>query len=400
MANSAFNKSFYTIFVKIISYRHIIMAGIYIHVPFCKSRCIYCDFFSTTSLDFRDKYVNTVCQELKLRKGYVKGECIGSIYLGGGTPSQLEPVHIVKLLQAIKDNFVVSDDAEITLEGNPDDMTLEFLRAIHDIGINRLSMGVQSFDDSRLKFLRRRHSGEEAVNAVRRAQECGFKNISIDLIFGFPDENMDAWDADIERAINLGIQHISAYALTYEEGTALHKMLIENKVKEIDEELFESMYYRLTDRLSEAGFRHYEISNFCLPGFHSRHNSSYWNGYVYLGVGTAAHSYDGNSRQWNPSDIKIYTECIDKGQECAIKERLDRKQQYDEYIMTRLRTDTGIAIDELRKSFGEYYYTHFMKCSATLIKSGLLKISCNGKNISLTRQGLFISDSIIVELMA
>lgn len=376
------------------------MAGIYIHVPFCKSRCIYCDFFSTTSLELREEYADAVCMELEKRKEYVKDEVIESIYWGGGTPSQLDATHIKKIMKVIDRNFIVAENAEITLEGNPDDMNRGFLTAIHDAGVNRLSMGVQSFNDDRLKFLRRRHSGADAENAVKRAQDCGFSNISIDLIFGFPDEDLSAWKEDIERATRIGVQHISAYALTYEEGTVLHRMLTSGKVKEIDEGLFEQMYYCLADKLKEAGFRHYEISNFCLPGFYSRHNSSYWSGAVYLGVGAAAHSYDKVSRQWNHSNIRTYIDGICKGEDVATKETLNRNQQYDEFIMTRLRTDTGIDTDELKKTFGSKYHQHCMKSAEQFIKSGLLKLSDNGKALSLTRKGLFVSDSIMVEMMA
>ena len=284
------------------------VAGIYIHVPFCKGRCIYCDFYSTTEgVEWKSRYVSALIQEIRQRKDELSLARVHSIYIGGGTPSQLPPEMLAAILQEVFALYSVDSDAEVTIEANPDDVTAEWLSVMRDTPANRLSMGVQTFDDALLTLLRRRHTSEQAVRAVERAQAYGFDNVSIDLIYGLPGETMEQWQSDVQKGLSLGIQHLSAYALSYEEGTPLARMLERGEVRETDEELSLRMYEHLMDATREAGFLHYEISNFSLPGKFSRHNSSYWQGVPYLGVGPGAHSYDGvRTRRWNLSDLKAY----------------------------------------------------------------------------------------------
>ena len=287
------------------------MAGVYVHIPFCKSRCIYCDFFSTTSLPLRERYVDALCREIELRsRGLTTEERhIETIYLGGGTPSQLSTEQLKRVFDTVQACFDVAKTAEITMEANPDDVNATYLQGIKLLPVNRLSFGIQTFNDERLRFIRRRHTAQEAIDVVRNCQAAGFGNISIDLMFGFPGETLEEWQTDIDTALSLQVQHISAYSLMYEEGTALTRMLEAGEIEEIDEELSLQMYCTLVERLKKAGFEHYEISNFALPGRRSRHNSSYWHGIPYFGFGAGAHSYDGDVRRWNADDYHPNADC-------------------------------------------------------------------------------------------
>lgn len=373
------------------------MAGIYIHVPFCKTRCIYCGFYSTTSLGLRDEYVDAVCAELQRRKEYLRGEDVETLYFGGGTPSQLSPEHIGRILDIIYNIYNVRASAEITLEGNPDDMTPCFLSELRRMGVNRLSMGVQSFDDSRLRFLHRRHSACQARTAVEDAIKSGFENISIDLMFGFPKQTLEQWKADVKEAIALPVRHISAYSLMYDEGTVLSTMLDRGDITEIDEELSLEMYKFLVDELKKAGFEHYEISNFCRPGYCSRHNSSYWHGIPYLGIGAGAHSYDGRTRQYNVDSLMDYM----KGANPE-KEELTLDELYNEFVFTGLRTHEGISLSLLRARFGEQYYDYCMKNAQRHIDNSTLAVEPNDDNetmLHLTEEGVFISNDIMSDLM-
>ncbi len=388
------------------------MAGIYVHVPFCKSRCIYCDFFSTTLLEERSRYVDAVCKEMEDRKDYLSAgkdgqwgddggrTQIDTIYLGGGTPTQLSVADLKSIMESIYRVYDVKAGAEITIEGNPDDLTSCMLDSLLDVGFNRLSMGIQTFSDERLHFLRRRHTAEAAVHAVEKARKAGFGNISIDLMYGFPKETLEEWQNDVAAAVDLGVQHISAYSLMYEEGTALYRMREKGRVEEADEDLSLAMYEMLMERLDKAGFEHYEISNFSLPGFRSRHNSGYWNGTPYVGIGAAAHSFDGKSRQWNPSSLSAYIIGIENGTLRAEKETLDEWQRYDECIMTGLRTSEGIGLDALRQNFGQERYDYCMKCAKGYISRGLLEVVPRFRSLRLTRKGIFVSDSIMADLMS
>lgn len=376
------------------------MAGIYVHIPFCKSRCIYCDFFSTTSLTERDKYVTAIKKELVLRIDYLPLNTeIETIYFGGGTPSMLRAEQLCDVLNHIKQNYNVTENAEISIEGNPDDLCIDFLESIKKGGFNRLSMGVQTFNDKRLKFLCRRHTADIAKKSVENARKVGFDNISIDLMYGFPEESLADWISDIEQALLLSPEHISAYSLMYEEGTQLYKMLESGRIVEIDEDVSVKMYNMLIERLQSSGYEHYEISNWGKKGMHSRHNSSYWEGIPYLGVGAGAHSFDGNSRQWNPNSLEEYIAGIVSNNPIFEKEELTPNQRYNEMVMTGLRTAKGIDLKRLETLFGKHRLEYCNNNARPHIEAGRLEIYDNTNSMRLTRNGLFVSDDIMSDLM-
>lgn len=372
------------------------MAGIYIHIPFCKSRCIYCGFYSTTLLDLRKKYINAVCREMELRKNYIR-EPFSTIYLGGGTPSLLDEAELTKLFLYINNVYDVDRNAEITMECNPDDITPEFTNMLSRLPINRVSMGAQTFADSRLRLLHRRHSSDEVKHAVKLLREAGIKNISIDLMFGFPDESLSQWKEDISAALALNVEHISAYSLMYEEDTPLWKMLDTGKVKEIDEELSLTMFKELVCQLTDAGYEHYEISNFARPGYRSRHNSSYWHQVPYIGLGAAAHSFDLNSRQWNVANLKLYIEEINNGIIPMEREELDNDTTFNDIITTALRTSDGIDLNAMETRLGKRYRNTLISAAGKHIEQGLLEIRHD--RLRLTSEGIFISDMVMSDLM-
>ena len=372
------------------------MAGIYIHIPFCKSRCIYCGFYSTTLLDLRKKYINAVCREMELRKNYIR-EPFSTIYLGGGTPSLLDEAELTKLFLYINNVYDVDRNAEITMECNPDDITPKFTNMLSRLPINRVSMGAQTFADSRLRLLHRRHNSDEVKHAVKLLREAGIKNISIDLMFGFPDESLSQWKEDISAALALNIEHISAYSLMYEEDTPLWKMLDTGKVKEIDEELSLTMFKEIVCQLTDAGYEHYEISNFARPGYRSRHNSSYWHQVPYIGLGAAAHSFDLNSRQWNVADLKLYIEEINNGIIPMEREELDNDTTFNDIITTALRTSGGINLNALETRLGKRYRNTLISAAGKHIEQGLLEIRHD--RLRLTAEGIFISDMVMSDLM-
>jgi len=373
------------------------MAGLYIHIPFCRSRCIYCGFYSTTSLALRQRYVDAVCREMKLRSEWraAKGERlqIETVYLGGGTPSQLTTDQLRQLFIYINKVYPLTSQ-EITIEVNPDDVTADYATTLQQLGINRVSMGAQTFDEGRLHFLNRRHTAAQVSEAVSLLRQAGIRNISIDLMYGFPGETLSDWDADITRALALDVEHISCYCLMYEEGTPLYRLLQQGKVAETDEEQERLMYYHLIDRLEAAGYEHYEISNFARPGFRSRHNSSYWDLTPYIGLGAAAHSFDGNSRRrWNISDIGLYIEGIEGGQPCFEQELLDDNTRYNDTLTVALRTRNGLDLNTL----SEHNRNYCLSEARHYISDGLLNLQNN--HLSLTKPGLFVSDMIISDLM-
>lgn len=369
------------------------MAGLYIHIPFCASRCIYCGFFSTTRHAMRDRYVDALCRELTLRKNYLHDN-IHTIYIGGGTPSMLTSDQLERLFAHID----CSKAEEVTMECNPDDVTPELAATISRLPINRISMGAQTFNDSRLRFLRRRHSASDIGRAVTMLREAGIDNISIDLMYGFPDETMEDWRDDIAQATALGVEHLSAYSLTYEEDTPLYHMLKEGKVTEVNEETSAAMYYELIDRLNAVGYEHYEISNWARPGYRSRHNSSYWTGIPYIGIGAAAHSYDNESRQWNVADIDGYIAAIERDEIPMERETLDRDTHYNDTVMLRLRTIEGLCLDSLALDLGPDYRRHCLNSAKRYIDDGKLEHTHDGR-LRLTRSGLFVSDMIMSDLM-
>ena len=373
------------------------MAGIYIHIPFCKTRCAYCDFYSTTHEAWKQQYVDAVCKELVQRKDYLKDETVDTIYMGGGTPSQLSIAQLNALFATIEAHFPLSKHPEITIEVNPDDVSDSYAEGLKQTPVNRISMGIQTFDDVTLRILNRRHTEQIARMATMRLREKGFQNISIDLIYGLPGEDLKQWEANLQQAIALNVEHISAYHLTYEEGTPLYRMLQKGVVSEVSEEHSLMCFNTLIDTLQQAGFQHYEISNFCKPGKHSRHNSSYWQGIPYLGCGAAAHSFDGTSRQWNVADIKTYIKGIETNTPCYEIEALDTPTRYNEYIMTGLRTSHGISLDEVAACYGQPLADTCQKSATPHLESG--KLITEENRIKLSREGIFVSDAIICDLM-
>lgn len=373
------------------------MAGIYLHIPFCKRRCIYCDFFSTTRSELRTTYVHALCHELQQRKEYLNGENIATIYLGGGTPSQLEREDFEEIFSCINKEYNVAPDAEITLETNPDDLTPPYIAMLRTFPFNRLSMGIQTFNESTLKLLQRRHTAQQAIQAFQDCREAGFHNISIDLMYGLPGETLSSWQEDLEQALSLHPEHISAYHLIYEEDTALWKLREQHKVEEADEDLSVSLFSTLIDQLTSAGYEHYEISNFCLPGLHSRHNSSYWTGEKYLGCGPSAHSYNSISRQWNVASLDKYIKGVSTGTPFFEIEELDLYTRYNDFIITRIRTQWGMTLSKLRREFGEKLYRYCLRMADPHLKQGTLEIK--GDILKLTRKGIFISDGIMSDML-
>ncbi|MBP1617147.1 MAG: coproporphyrinogen oxidase [Bacteroidetes bacterium] len=372
------------------------MAGIYIHVPFCKTRCVYCDFYSNTG-SIHEPYLHALLAEMALRKNYLDGESIDSIYLGGGTPSQLS----IESLQLIFDNlfriFAVNSDAEITIEANPDDLYEKYVEGLRQLPFNRLSMGVQTFDDEALRFLKRRHTGSQALDVVKRCQDAGFTNVSIDLMYGLPNQGLSDFDENIEKALALDIQHISAYHLIYEKGTKLFRMLSQNEVRPVDEELSVEMFSLLIRRLKEAGLEHYEISNFARNGLYSRHNTSYWQGVPYLGLGPSAHSFNGKNRQWNIASLNKYADALKGDKLNAEVEEQTPAIRYNDFVMTGLRTMWGIDLLRLETEFGEKMLNYCLKNARRHLRTGLLEQ--RKEQLVLSSQGIFVSDGVMSDLM-
>ena len=375
------------------------MAGLYIHIPFCKSRCIYCGFYSTTAFELRQQYTDALCREIADKAS----GSISTIYPGGGTPSQLTLSQLHQIFDTIYKYNKVEKDAEVTIEVNPDDVTEELAAALPTLSVNRVSMGAQTFDDERLAFLHRRHTSRQVGEAIDRLRKAGISNISIDLMYGFPEETLTSWQQDISTALSLDVEHLSAYCLMIEEGTPLYRM----QIPPIDEELERTMYELLMDRLEAAGYEHYEISNWGLSprplqrerelrSYRSRHNSSYWNQTPYIGIGAAAHSYDGQCcRRWNISDIRRYIDGIRQGTCVYEEEWLDEDTRYNDCVTVALRTCEGINLKNLSARHRQYC----LENAQHFIDDGLLKLSHDNHQLSLTRRGLFISDMIMSDLM-
>lgn len=373
------------------------MAGIYIHIPFCKQRCSYCAFYSSTLYNIKEEYVDALCNELRMRKEYLKGETVETIYLGGGTPSTLTISQLQKICDTVYATYPVSDTPEVTIECNPDDLTPEFLKQLKTMPFNRISMGVQSFNDMQLKRLGRRHNAEKACSAVKNARAAGFGNISIDLMFALPGSTKEEWMHDLETAISLKPDHLSAYNLMYEEGTPLYNSLQRGEFKELSEEENLEQFQMLISSMKAAGYRHYEISNFALPGRESRHNSSYWNDTPYIGCGAASHSYNGTSREWNIADIKEYIKGINSGKRNFEIEHLNEEERYNDTILTRLRTADGLPLAWMEEKFSGRLNTYMLRAAEKEVALGYLKEE-NG-HLSLTEKGIFISDAVIRELI-
>ena len=461
------------------------MAGIYIHIPFCKSRCKYCDFYSTTRLDrlkldsldnlksledlgildnlgylgnpdnldnlvrlenlgLQSAYAEAICREMELRRDFLQGEPVKTLYFGGGTPSQLSPSLLAWIIRKTEQTFGFDTLEELTIEANPDDLTAnwidDLIKAVPQYKL-RISMGIQTFNDDLLQLLGRRHTAQEAIDAVHRLQTRGITEISIDLMYGLParkkvngdygknekdgnNENYETvWLEDLEKAVGLGVPHISAYHLSYEEGTPLYRMRERGEVREADEEESLRYFRQLRHTLLSAGYRHYEISNFALPGHEARHNSNYWNGIPYLGLGPGAHSYDGKRRTWNHPDLPRYLEVLcpnlarktrkaSKTSPAGITsfsiipqdiaslssgETLSDEERYNEYIMTRLRTAHGISPQEIKALFGKERERYCSTRARTYLKSHRIYETTDGRWI-LTEDGIFVSDAIIADL--
>lgn len=369
------------------------MAGLYIHIPFCTSRCIYCGFYSTTLHNLHEAYINALAHEMTLRRSYLH-EDIHTIYIGGGTPSLLTEEQLCRIF-----DFIDHDKAtEITIECNPDDITKEYADMISRLPVSRVSLGAQTFCEERLMFIRRRHKSQDIGNAVNRLRDAGITNISIDLMFGFPDETMEEWQNDISKAIALNVEHLSAYCLMFEAGTPLYHMLRQGKVKEIDEELSTAMYGELIDSLKDAGYEHYEISNFARPGYQSLHNSNYWTGIPYIGIGAAAHSFDIESRQWNINDVNKYINAIERGEIPMEREVLDRDTQYNDTVMLSLRTHKGIDLTAISHHFGDKYLSACLCAAKRYIDNRLLEHTSDN-HLRLTRRGILVSDMIMSDMM-
>jgi oxygen-independent coproporphyrinogen-3 oxidase len=372
------------------------MAGIYIHVPFCRRKCHYCNFFSISSLKYKQHFLDALHEEIWLQRTYLADQEIHSVYVGGGTPSLMDPSEISKILEEIRKYYILSEDAEITLEANPDDMGKGTVGDYMNPGINRVSIGVQSFHDTDLVYLNRIHSATQAKNAIIEAQSAGFKNVSIDLIYGIPGLTNEQWEENLEIAFKTGVQHISAYALTVEPKTALDILIKKKKLPAPEDEHVIEHFRIMMAKMKENGFIHYEISNFCREGFYSRHNSMYWSGEHYLGLGPSAHSFNGISRQWNVSGIIDYIDQIKRKDRFFETEILTKDQKYNEYVMTSLRTMWGCDLDKIRKEFGTELAVRSWQLAVQFIDSGLM-VEKEGVYY-LTDEGKLFADGIASDL--
>lgn len=366
----------------------------YIHIPFCKQACHYCDFHFSTSIKKKPEMVEAICRELVLRKAENSGE-VETIYFGGGTPSLLEKEELKRIFDVIYENYRVSKDTEVTLEANPDDLSEETIKMLAASPINRLSIGVQSFFEKDLKLMNRAHNEKEALESIRLAKRY-FDNISIDLIYGIPGMSNERWKENLKIALDLGVPHISSYALTVEPRTALKSMIEKGKIAPVDEDAAKEHYEIMIETLEAAGFENYEFSNFGKEGYFSQNNTAYWFGKPYLGIGPSAHSFDGISRKWNISNNTLYIKALAKGEIPAEAEVLSTTDRYNEYVMTRLRTKWGVSISEVEKKFGATYKEYLLREAEKLIEDGLLKRE--GDNLLVSKKGKFLSDGIAADL--
>lgn len=372
------------------------MAGIYIHIPFCKQACHYCDFHFSTQQDYRDQMVESICKEIRLRADYLHPHTIGTIYLGGGTPSLLSDGNLHSLLENIRKTFSVEPDPEITLEANPDDLTKEKLHALKQAGINRLSIGIQSFDNSILSYLNRAHDGQMALRCVMDARESGFENISLDLIYAIPGLNDELWKATIDKTLELHPQHISSYAMTIEEKTVFGNRAKKGTLKVIEDDKAATQLQILVDLLEEKNYEQYEVSNFSLPHFRSKHNSSYWRDVPYVGFGPSAHSYDGRRRAFNIRNNQQYLKSISSGEVPMTQEILSREDKINEYLLTSLRTSWGLDLNRLKTDFAFDLFEKHAPYLRILLENNLGIIS--NDTLILTKAGKLLADKIASDL--
>lgn len=372
------------------------MAGIYLHIPFCKQACNYCNFHFSTSLRYKGELVQALVKEVALQKPFLEGETVETIYFGGGTPSLLSPEEVRLLLQTIYKEFNVTADAELTLEANPDDITTEKLAAWKEEGINRLSIGIQSFFEEELRWMNRAHNAGQAEKCVELSLAAGFKNFSIDLIYGSPLLTDDMWQQNVQKAIDYGITHLSCYALTVEEKTPLHKLIHTEQKEAVDSDKQARQFLMLMQWLKSAGYEHYEVSNFALPGFRSKHNSAYWQGKKYLGLGPSAHSYNGRYRMWNKPNNNLYIRSINEGIIPQEKEELTTTEILNETIMISLRTAEGLDLQRVQQQFGENKKAVLEKGIQKHVTHNLLQR--NGELVQLTENGMLMADGIAADL--
>jgi oxygen-independent coproporphyrinogen III oxidase len=372
------------------------MAGIYIHIPWCRKVCIYCDFHFSVSMRHKDDLLECMKMEIELQQGYLNNEPIGTVYFGGGTPSVLSADELYTLLEQIKSFFNIAENPEISIEVNPDDLTSGYLKDLKTIGINRLSIGIQSFSDKWLNWMNRRHDARQALQSIELSRQAGFTNISIDLIYGIPGYGTDEWVDNLKIAFNSGIQHLSAYHLTLENKTVYANRVKKGMVEMPDESTGLKQFELLMDSAEKEGFEHYEISNFCIPGFYSRHNTSYWFVKPYLGIGPSANSFNGSSRQWNIRSNSGYINSLKNGLIPFDFEELDNLKKYNEYILTSLRTMWGVEPGKIEKDFESWLYEYFLSEANVLVGEGKLEEWQN--RIRLTRKGKFFADGIIAQL--
>lgn len=372
------------------------MAGIYLHIPFCKKACHYCDFHFSTSPQYKDQMLSSLRNEIILRTPYLAKESIETIYFGGGTPSVLSADEIHSLIDEITSRFEVRNDAEITLEANPDDLNAQKVKELRQTPVNRFSIGVQSFFDEDLKWMNRAHNSNEAESSVKRVQDAGFENITVDLIYGFPLLNEVKWNQNIQKLIDFQIPHISSYSMTVEPKTALASFIKKGKEQAMNESQSSAQFLTLIKRLTEAGFDHYEISNFAKPGMYSRHNSNYWEGVNYLGIGPSAHSFNGESRQWNIANNHRYMQEIQQNKIPAESEYLTPENRINEYIMTSLRTSKGLSLGLIAERFGSDYYQSIRKGIEELSDKNWLEIT--DQKVILSLEGKLFADHIASEL--
>lgn len=370
------------------------MAALYIHIPFCKQACIYCDFHFSTSLKKKGELVEALRGELQMRKNEPT-EKIETIYFGGGTPSLLDKDELESIFKTVYQNYDVVAHPEITLEANPDDLSEDKIRQLSGSKVNRLSIGVQSFFEDDLKWMNRSHNAEQAWAALKTAKTY-FNNISMDLIYGVPGMDDAKWKENLEKTLELGIPHVSAYALTVESQTVLGKLIERGKMGPLDEAAAKSHYDILVKTMEEAGYVNYEFSNYGRPGYFSQNNTAYWFGKPYLGIGPSAHGFDGKKRMWNVKNNTLYSKAIERGELPQETENLTTKDRYNEYIMTRLRTQWGISLPEIQDKFGDKFSRHLEKEAAHLFEENLLTQS--NAHIHISKQGKFLGDGISAEL--
>ena len=373
------------------------MAGIYVHIPFCKKLCFYCDFYHVISVNDNSAFIDALLKEASLRKDYLESETVSTIYFGGGTPSVFSVKDLGTILNHINKLFRVEQDCEISIELNPDDVLPAYLEGLKDLNINRISMGIQSWRDSDLKMLNRRHDSAQAIKALKDTLDAGFENITIDLIYGIPGMSLKEWESNLDFSLSFDIKHLSAYHLSFEPGTVFGKMLEKGTISEIDENESVAQFNILIEKAESAGFIQYEISNFGKPGYFSIHNSNYWKQVSYLGLGPSAHSFNGYSRHWNIRDLKGYIKLINAGKYFYESEELNSKTRFNEYIMTSLRTMWGIDLEYVEEMFEKEGYDYIINLAGKFKNYGLMKQE--KKSLILTNQGKLISDNIISEFM-